>query len=175
MIDSHLKVPKQQMTVSLWVHPEGKVLGQMFLSIPDPESRGRERPEDVLNSRLDFLVFKLQQSNQVRFYNKSSIVRVEYNSGQMARDYTAQPRACRITMMDGALLDGEICKALSAETSRLYDYLNDAAERFLPVTLTGANVALVNKAYIVSVNPLEGILEPLQQPRSAVGVRDSFS
>jgi len=175
MIDSNLKVPKQQMPVSLWVHPEGRVLGHMFLSIPDPDSRGRERPEDVLNSRLDFLVFKLQNSNQIRFYNKSSIVRVEYNDAQMARDYSAQPRPCRITMMDGALLDGEICKALSAETSRLYDYLNDAAERFLPVTLSGANVALVNKAYIVSVSPLEGILGPLQPRSSTVRVDDSLS
>jgi hypothetical protein len=60
--------------------------------------------------------------------------------------------------MDGALFDGAICKALPEENSRLYDYMNDTQERFLTLRLTGGNVALINKTYIVCISSLEGFV-----------------
>jgi hypothetical protein len=150
-----LKVPKQQMPVNLWVHPEGRVLGCMFLTFPNPELGDAERPADVINSTVDFLVFKLDGTGEIRFYNKSSIVRVEYWDGQSSLDQGARPQPCRITLMDGALFDGEICKALPEENSRLYDYMNDTQERFLTLRLAGGDVALINKSYIVCISSLE--------------------
>ena len=149
------KVLKRQMPVTLWVHPEGRVLGSMFLTFPSAESGGKEQPADVINKAVDFLVFKLEGTGDIRFYSKSSIVRVEYWDGQPLAEEGARPQPCRITMMDGALFDGEIYKALPEEHSRLYDYMNDTRERFLTLHLAGGNVALVNKSYIVFISSLE--------------------
>jgi len=157
------KVPKQQMPVTLWVHPEGRVLGCMFLTFPNPELGATEQPGDVINSAVDFLVFKLEGTGEIRFYNKSSIVRVEYWDGQSLSDQGARPQPCRITMMDGALFEGEICKALPEENSRLYDYMNDTQERFLTLRLPGGNVALINKTYIVCISTPENFLDSSTQ------------
>ncbi|PWT86129.1 MAG: hypothetical protein C5B58_01930 [Acidobacteria bacterium] len=140
------------------MHPEGRVLGCMFLTFPNPELGGAERPADVINNAVDFFVFKLDGTGEIRFYNKSSIVRVEYWDGESRPDQGARPQPCRITLMDGALFDGEICKALPEENSRLYDYMNDTQERFLTLRLADGNVALINKTYIVCISSLESSL-----------------
>ena len=166
MSTSSFKVLKRQMPVTLWVHPEGRVLGCMFLSFPSAGADDKEQPADVINKAVDFLVFKLEQTDEIRFYNKSSIVRVEYWDGQSPSDEGIRAQPCRITMMDGALFDGEICKALPDEHSRLYDYMNDTRERFLTLRLAGGNVALVNKTYIVYISSLEIFLNLSPETKS---------
>ncbi len=151
MKKSSLKIRKRQVPVALWVHPEGKVVGSMFLTFPSPESAGGEQPADVINRAVDFLVFKLDDTEEIRFYNKSSIVRVEYRDADAVRSDSGRPQSCRITMMDGALFDGEICKQQPEENSRLYDYMNDSCERFLTLRLDAGSIALINKSYIVSI------------------------
>jgi hypothetical protein len=161
------KVLKRQMPVTLWVHPEGRVLGSMFITFPSTESGGKEQPADVINKDVDFLVFKLEGTGDIRFYNKRSIVRVEYWDAEPLADEDARPQPCRITMMDGALFDGEIHKTLPEEHSRLYDYMNDTRERFLTLHLVGGNVALVNKSYIVFISSLEPALS-LRSEQSSI-------
>jgi hypothetical protein len=151
---SGLKILKRQMPVTLWVHPEGRVVGSMFLTFPSSDSDGGERPADVINRDVDFLVFKLEDTEEIRFYNKGSIIRVEYWDGG-PEEQSGRPQPCRITMMDGALFDGEIRKQLPEEHSRLYDYMNDTRERFLNLHLGAGNVALINKSYIVSISSIE--------------------
>jgi hypothetical protein len=151
---SGLKILKRQMPVTLWVHPEGRVVGSMFLTFPSSESDGGERPADVINRDVDFLVFNLEDTDEIRFYNKGSIIRVEYWDGS-PEEQSGRPQPCRITMMDGALFDGEIRKQLPEEHSRLYDYMNDTRERFLNLHLGAGNVALINKSYIVSISSIE--------------------
>jgi hypothetical protein len=148
------------MPVTLWVHPEGRVVGSMFLTFPSPDSGGGEQPADVINRAVDFLVFKLEETDEIRFYNKSSIVRVEYWDGSAFPGDIGRPQPCRITMMDGALFDGEICKQLPEEHSRLYDYMNDTRERFLTLRLGGGNIALINKSYVVFIGSRESISSP---------------
>jgi hypothetical protein len=152
-----LKILKRQMPVTLWVHPEGRVVGSMFLTFPSPQAAAGEKPADVINRAVDFLVFKLEDSDQIRFYNKSSIVRVEYWDGTCSEDNSGRPQSCRITMMDGALFEGEISKQQPEEHSRLYDYMNDTRERFLRLRLGDGIVALINKSYIVSISSAETI------------------
>ena len=155
MDKSSLKILKRQMPVTLWVHPEGRVVGSMFLTFPSPQSAGGEKPADVINRAVDFLVFKLEDTDEIRFYNKSSIVRVEYWDGSNSEDNSGRPQPCRITMMDGALFEGEISKQQPEEHSRLYDYMNDTRERFLRLRLGDGIIALINKSYIVSISSIE--------------------
>ena len=155
MDKTSLKILKRQMPVTLWVHPEGRVVGSMFLTFPSPQSAGGEKPVDVINRAVDFLVFKLEDTDEIRFYNKSSIIRVEYWDGSSSDDNSGRPQPCRITMMDGALFEGEISKQQPEEHSRLYDYMNDTRERFLHLRLGDGMFALINKSYIVSISSAE--------------------
>jgi len=42
MDNSSLKIPKKPMPVTLWVHPEGRVVGSIFLHLPGPDASGAE-------------------------------------------------------------------------------------------------------------------------------------
>jgi hypothetical protein len=150
MDDSSLKVPKQQIPITLWIHPEGFVLGSMFVHLPGADALHAEQPWDVINEPADFVAIKRDDPDEVRFYNKSSIVRMQYASEATPASHDGQPLSCQITMMDGSLIDGEICKATPVERSRLYDYMNDTGERFLKLR-AGGEVLLVNKSYVVYI------------------------
>ena len=152
MDDGALKVPKRQVPVTLWVHPEGRVVGSMFLHLPSPDSYHTEQPWDVINEAADFVAIKLDDPDQMRFYNKSSIVRLEYRDGASSLLGEGVPLPCMITMMDGSLIEGEICKATPIERSRLYDYMNDTSERFLKLRSNEVDVLLVNKSYVVHIS-----------------------
>lgn len=168
MTKRSFKVLKRQVPVTLWVHPEGRVVGSMFLTVPGTAAGGKEQPADVINKPVDFLVFKLEGTGEIRFYNKSSIVRVEYADQPVALAKGARAHPCRITLMDGALFDGEIRKSLPAERSRLYDYMNDDTERFLTLHLGRGEVALINKSYVVFISALEAPADPESSAAQAV-------
>ena len=155
MDDGALKVPKRQVPVMLWVHPEGRVVGSMFVHLAGPDSTHAEQPWDVINEAADFVAVKLDDPDEMRFYNKSAIVRVEYRDGASSLLAEGRPLPCLITMMDGSRIEGDICKATPVERSRLYDYMNDTDERFLKLRSHGVDVLLVNKSYVVHISAVE--------------------
>lgn len=155
MDPSSLKIPKKPQPVTLWVHPEGCVVGSIFLHFPDPESNRGEQPLDVINEPTDFMVIRRDDPEGLRFYNKCAIVRLEYVDPEDVDAREGKPLPCRVTLMDGSLMDGEMCKATPAERSRLYDYVNASRDRFLKLHFGKGEIALVNKSYIVCISPLE--------------------
>ena len=78
MKDTNLKVTKTEHEVSLWVTPDGMVKGSLFLLEQSEEHGGREEPVSVLNQDTSFVVVRLHNPEQLRFYNRTSIIRVEY-------------------------------------------------------------------------------------------------
>ena len=90
----------------------------------------------------------------MRFYNRSSIIRVEYASSEKEYEKNATTLHCRLMMMDGSILEGYISEVLPADQSRLYDYLNKTSVRFIRLFLNDKEVCLVNKSYIIQVSPL---------------------
>lgn len=155
MNDGSLIIPKKQVPVTLWVHPEGRVKGSMFVHLPGSDSTREEQPSDVINEAADFVVIECEYPGKLRFYNKSSIIRVHYEDSLFSPVDEGRPQPCRITMMDGSLIEAEICKATPEERSRLYDYMNDTAERFLKLRPGGSEVLLINKSYVVYISALE--------------------
>ena len=155
MNDNFLRIQKIQMPVTVWVHPEGIVAGVIFLLPPVPDSPSGEQPWDVLNDPANFLVIKRDDSEGVRFYNKNAIVRLEYEGAMRAPAESGGPPACRLTMMDGSLIEGECSAVLPVERSRLYDFMNDTTERFLKLYVDGGKMTLINKSYVVSISPLD--------------------
>jgi len=152
--DSYV-IPKKLVPVMLWIHPEGRVHGSMFVHLPGADSAREEQPSDVINESVDFVAIEREDPDELRFYNKSSIVRVHYQEQTAATGHEGRAHPCRITMMDGSLIEAEICKVTPEGRSRLYDYMNDTRERFLKVRAGGPEVILINKSYVVYISAVE--------------------
>lgn len=145
--ENPLKIPKVEKSVTLWTHPDGLVLGSIYLHMGKPDRGSGEDPWSVMNGPEDFLVVRRQDPEQLRFYNKASLIRVEYAESEAAGESgTGLP--CRVHLMDGSVIDGIMRKSLPPERSRLYDYMNTDNPRFLKLYVDGASVCLVNKSYV---------------------------
>ncbi|GAB4361247.1 MAG: hypothetical protein Kow006_31850 [Gammaproteobacteria bacterium] len=153
MGSKHLIIPKKLSQVTLWVHPEGIVEGCLFLRLESGELE-LEPPLEVLNHPSPFIVVRRDDPEEIRFYNKSSIVRVHYHSRQ-EQESNLPELHCAMQMMDGSLLKGTIRRELPPDFSRLYDYLNLGNERFAKLFLDDEQICLVNKSYIVCVSEIE--------------------
>ncbi len=152
---SNLIISKLLQKVALWVHPEGKVLGSLFIREHSDSHAGHESPIEILNSPQDFVVLKRDDSNEVRFYNKSSIVRVEYNDAESINKKNNTKLKCKIHMMDGSLLDGIINENLPQAHSRLFDYINDHSNHFIKILISDNETMLINKSYVIRITPIE--------------------
>lgn len=143
-----LKVPKSKRKVSLWVHPEGQVIGSLFVRQQSPHHAGEESPLEILNKEVAFIVLEKDKPEQLRFYNRNSIIRVEYNE-ELVSDTSSLP--CQLNMMDGSIIEGSIHENLPPDHSRLFDYLNKENERFIKLFTSENEVCLINKSYINNV------------------------
>lgn len=146
LYENPLKIPKLEKELRLWTHPDGLVFGSIFLHLPDAARPNGEDPWELLNGGEDFLVVRRQDPEEIRFYNKASLVRVEYLDAAV---YVAgKDLACRVQLMDGSIIDGAMRKSLPPERSRLYDYMNTDNPRFLKLYVDANTVCLVNKSYV---------------------------
>ena len=150
-----LKIPKRLEQVILQVHPEGRVVGFLFVSPQSATSPAGETPLDILNLATPFVVLRREAPNEVRFYNKSSIIRVECEAPNSTDMEDTEPLHCRLQMMDGTLICGNIRRHLHPDYARLSDYLNLSDERFAELFTDDGKLWLVNKSYIVYVTPLD--------------------
>ncbi len=153
MLRDLLKIPKNLKQVTLWVHPEGRVVGFLFLRPQSPTVPGEEEPIEVLNSPDPFLVLKRGDRDELRFYNKTALVRVEYTEDRPVPVPDVQTLPCTLHLMDGSIIAGTIRKALPPDRARLFDYLNLHNEQFVRVYCEDDTVCVVNKSYIACVTP----------------------
>ena len=150
MSSDDLKVPKLKQKVTLWVHPEGQVVGSLFVREQSPDHAGAEEPIEVLNSDMPFIVLQKDTPEELRFYNLNSIIRVEYNTDAKVTDGVTS-LSCTLNMMDGSVMEGTIREDLPPEYSRLFDYINQEKTRFIRLYFNDNEVSLINKSYIVNV------------------------
>jgi hypothetical protein len=152
MDSESLRIPKMLQPVELWVHPEGRVLGSLYLHLESDEHAGAEKPQDALNQADPFLVLKCDPPEEVRFYNKRSIVRLSYQDAPPCEVADLVTLGCCLYMMDGSLIAGAIKEHLPPAHRRLYDYINNVREAFIKVHMEGGHICLVNKAYVVRLS-----------------------
>lgn len=147
MSNEFFKVPKNKRQAKLWVHPDGQVIGSIFVLAQSTLHAGEEEPVEALNGDSPFIVISLEDPEQLRFYNRNSVLRVEYTeTTRMAT--SAAVIKCQIQMMDGAVITGKIQEALPEDQSRLFDYLNRAEDRFIKLYTDENEICLINKSYI---------------------------
>lgn len=146
--ENPLRIPKAEKPVTLWTHPDGLVLGSIYLHKGEPGQPSPEDPWSVLNHPEDFLVVRLQGPEGLRFYNKASLIRAEYIEDDAAAAEVGKGLPCRAHLMDGSVISGVMRKALPPEHSRLYDYMNTDNPRFIKLYVGPAAVCLINKSYV---------------------------
>jgi hypothetical protein len=151
MNNDHLIVPKSLKQVTFWVHPEGQVLGYIYLRKHSAQHAGEELPLEALNRPEPFIVFKRETPPELRFYNRKSIIRVEYPGMDKQKTRAIRPLRCVLQMMDGSLMNGTIEESLHPNRARLLDYLNNPDDMFIKLHMEG-NTTLVNKSYIIHVH-----------------------
>ncbi|VAX12592.1 hypothetical protein MNBD_GAMMA24-1033 [hydrothermal vent metagenome] len=147
MSNELFKVPKNKRQATLWVHPDGQVIGSIFVLAQSSLHAGEEEPIEALNGDAPFIVISLENPEQLRFYNRNSVLRLEYTENTPAATL-ATAIDCRIQMMDGASITGKIQEALPQNKSRLFDYLNRIEERFIKLYTDEKEICLINKSYI---------------------------
>jgi len=151
-----LKVPKKLRLVTLWVHPEGRVIGSIYLRTQSPHHAGSEQPLEALNACKSFLVFNRDEPAELRFYNIKSVIRIEYaatgDDETADNDTMNHPMHCHLQLMDGSYIDGSIHEPLPPNHARLLDYLNRDNEAFIKVYTEDGLIYLINKAYINHVH-----------------------
>lgn len=149
------KIPKALHDVELWVHPEGLVVGALFVNLESGRfASGQERPLEVLNDERRFVVVKRAHPEGLRFYNRSAIVRVEYRDRQPVEEDVVAQR-CMVHLMDDSLIEGTMMKSLPPDQTRLLDFLNVEDEIFMTIYGDDDRVCLVNKSYVVCVTPMD--------------------
>jgi hypothetical protein len=153
MSEEFFKVPKQEKSVSLWVHPEGRVLGAIYIREQSLHHAGEETPAEVLSQVEPFVVVRRDDLGEYRFYNKSSIVRLQYEAQPEGIPYS-DTIECEMHMMDGSLISGEIRGAFPPDQRRLYDHLNQENDAFIPLHLDSGQICLINKNYIIYAKSL---------------------
>jgi hypothetical protein len=154
MISDFFKIPKALKNVTLWVHPDGPVVGGIYIKQQSNTHRGNEDPYELFNETTPFLVFQVQQPQKIRFYNRASIIRAEYREDDPAPLTSTEYIDCQLQMMDGAFFTGQIRELLPPDHPRLFDYLNRKEERFIRLYSDENNICLVNKSYIIHATNL---------------------
>ena len=153
MDNNTLKVPKTLRPVTLWVHPEGRVIGSIYLRTQSPSHAGSEQPLEALNLCQNFLVFNRDEPPELRFYNIKSVTRIEYQATEDDEKTTgSNPMRCQLQLMDGAYIDGTIRESLPPNHARLLDYLNRSDETFIKIYMEDGLIYLINKSYINHVH-----------------------
>jgi len=148
-----LKVPKKLRPVTLWVHPEGRVIGSIYLRTQSPSHAGSEQPLEALNLCQSFLVFNREEPPELRFYNIKSVTRVEYEATEEdEQSADSNSLRCHLQLMDGAYIDGTIRESLPPNHARLLDYLNRSDETFIKIYMDDGLIYLINKSYINHVH-----------------------
>ena len=156
--DNPLKIPKVEKQVTFWTHPDGLVLGSIYLHMGDAERSRAEDPWAVMNDNEDFLVVRRHDPEELRFYNNASLIRVQYTEDELYIAESGKDLPCRVHMMDGSVIDGAMRKSLPPERSRLYDYMNTDNPRFLKLYVESSAVCLVNKSYVGYIMTRESAL-----------------
>lgn len=127
------------------------MLGSLFVREQSTSRSGEEEPGEVLNQEGSFIVLQREDPDELRFYNQSAIMRVEYTEDQPAPDMNIEPISCQLQMMDGSLIHGTIREPLPPDRLRLFDYLNWGNQRFIKLRVNHHKVCLVNKSYIIHI------------------------
>ena len=148
------RVEKLRRAVHVVLTDGRRLDGELFLAERTKARSGPEEPIDLLNEDAPFFPFFLNEQ-EVLLVAKAQVSRVETAAldGEQGTEMPEGATAVEIALTDGATISGFIPIEKRGEQTRLLDFLNGYAKRFVPI-YWGEQVCLVNRLLIASVSQL---------------------
>jgi hypothetical protein len=150
------RVPKRRVLAQI-SSPEGEAREvSVFLMTGVPEYTEGERLSDLLNGEMKFIPAQDVATGMITFLNSAAIVvaqtDVDHEFREEDRLTILTEHEVQLRLVNGQRLQGLIVYMQPEGRTRLNDYLNDTPP-FIRL-VQGKRIALVNKRYISSVEPL---------------------
>jgi hypothetical protein len=152
-------VPKRRVPVVVWMDSRRMWRGHLFLD----QRTGAQRSQTLLeklNESQVFVPLAVGEGDNIELIQKPFIFRVTPGAGaELTEVFVRDARLSRqegveLVFRDGSTLMGTMWMALSHESQRVSDFLNDQAERFFPL-MAGTTAHLVNAASVMRVRVLQ--------------------
>ena len=151
---NRFRIEKLRRAVSVVLTDGRRLEGDVFLWERTRVRSEPEEPIDLLNEDEPFFPFFLDDQ-EVLLVAKAQVIRAETAApeGDLAAEMPDGAMAVEITLIDGSAISGFVPVEKRGEQTRLLDFLNGYAKRFIPV-FWGEQVCLVNRSQIASVSQL---------------------
>ena len=148
------RVEKLRRAVRVVLTDGRRLDGDVFLAERTRIRAEPQEPIDLLNEDAPFFPFYLSEQ-ELLLIAKSQVTRVETAApeGDPSADMPDGAMAVEITLIDGSTISGFVPLEKRGEQTRLLDFLNGYAKRFMPV-FWGEQVCLVNRLLIATVSQL---------------------
>jgi hypothetical protein len=148
------RVEKLRRAVRVVLTDGRRLDGEVFLAERTKIRAEPQEPIDLLNEDAPFFPFLLNEQ-EVLLVAKTQVTRVETAApeGDPSADMPDGAMAVEITLIDGSTISGFVPLEKRGEQTRLLDFLNGYAKRFMPV-FWGEQVCLVNRLCIATVSQL---------------------
>lgn len=148
------RVEKLRRAVRVVLTDGRRLDGDVFLAERTRIRAEPQEPIDLLNEDAPFFPFYLSEQ-ELLLVAKSQVTRVETAApeGDPSADMPDGAMAVEITLIDGSTISGFVPLEKRGEQTRLLDFLNGYAKRFMPV-FWGEQVCLVNRLLIATVSQL---------------------
>lgn len=151
---NRFRIEKLRRAVSVVLSDGRRLEGDVFLAERSRVRAEPQEPIDLLNEEEPFFPFFLDE-HEVLLLAKAQVVRAEAAApdGSFSAEMPDGAMAVEIALVDGSAVSGFVPVEKRGEHTRLLDYLNGYAKRFIPV-FWGEQVCLVNRMQIASVSQL---------------------
>ncbi|HEY7236341.1 MAG TPA: hypothetical protein VH539_19430 [Gemmatimonadaceae bacterium] len=148
------RVEKLRRAVRVVLTDGRRLDGDVFLADRTKVRAEPQEPIDLLNEDAPFFPFFLNEQ-EVVLVAKEQVSRVETAApeGDPSAEMPDGAMAVEIMLIDGSSISGFMPLEKRGEQTRLLDFLNGYARRFIPV-FWGEQVCLVNRLLIASVSQL---------------------
>jgi len=147
------RVEKLRRAVRVVLTDGRRLDGDVFLAERTKVRAEPQEPIDLLNEAAPFFPFFLNEQ-EVLLVAKEQVTRVETAAPDGDPSFEMPDGvAVEITLIDGSAISGFVPLEKRGEQTRLLDFLNGYAKRFIPV-FWGEQVCLVNRFLIASVSQL---------------------
>jgi hypothetical protein len=148
------RVEKLRRAVRVVLTDGRRLDGEVFLAERTRIRAEPQDPIDLLNEDAPFFPFYLSEQ-ELLLVAKSQVTRVETAApeGDPSAEMPDGAMAVEITLIDGSTISGFVPLEKRGEQTRLLDFLNGYAKRFMPV-FWGEQVCLVNRLLIATVSQL---------------------
>jgi hypothetical protein len=148
------RVEKLRRAVRVVLTDGRRLDGDVFLADRTKVRAEPQEPIDLLNEDAPFFPFFLNEQ-EVVLVAKEQVTRVETAApeGDPSAEMPDGAMAVEIMLIDGSSISGFMPLEKRGEQTRLLDFLNGYARRFIPV-FWGEQVCLVNRLLIASVSQL---------------------